>query len=445
MLEPTEELTDLENARRFARAHGEGVRWVAKWRHWLMWDGKRRREDDTGEVVRRAKELVRALYDAAMQIGDSAERKGQVARARAAQQASRISGMLELAKSEPGITVTADQLDTDAWLLNLENGTLNLRRGELRPHRREDLITKLAQVSYDPQATCPVWDSFLKRVLAGDDQLIHWVQKAVGYSLTGDAREQCLFIAYGLGANGKSTLFNTVAFVVGGYALHTPTSTLLVKKNEAIPNDLARLYGARFVTAAEAECNRDLAEALVKQLTGGDKVAARFLHGEFFEFVPNFKVFLGVNQRPSIRGTDHAIWRRIRLIPFTVTIPDEEQDKELPEKLREEKAGILRWALEGCMAWQRDGLQAPKAVTDATAEYREEMDVVGPFLDECCTRDPAAETPAGKLYEAFSDWCRTNGDRPMSKRDFGSRLTEKGFQRGRRKSARLWRGLAVTR
>ena len=210
MLEPTEELTDLENARRFARAHGEGVRWVAKWRHWLMWDGKRRREDDTGEVVRRAKELVRALYDAAMQIGDSAERKGQVARARAAQQASRISGMLELAKSEPGITVTADQLDTDAWLLNLENGTLNLRRGELRPHRREDLITKLAQVSYDPQATCPVWDSFLKRVLAGDDQLIHWVQKAVGYSLTGDAREQCLFIAYGLGANGKSTLFNTV-------------------------------------------------------------------------------------------------------------------------------------------------------------------------------------------------------------------------------------------
>jgi len=438
-------LTDLENARRFAGAYGESVRWVAKWRHWLVWDGQRWRPDDTGDVPRRAKELVRGLYESASKVKDSAKRRQQIVHARAAQQAGRIGGMLELAKSEPGITVIPDRLDTDPWLLNVENGTLDLRCGELRSHRGEDLITKLAPAAYEPQATCPTWEAFLKRVLAGDDQLIHWLQKVVGYSLTGDAREQCLFIAWGLGANGKSTLFNTVAGVVGGYAQHTPTSTLLVKRSETIPNDLARLYGARLVTAAEAECNRDLAEALVKQLTGGDKVAARFLHGEFFEFVPKFKVFLGVNQRPTIRGTDHAIWRRIRLIPFTVTISEEEQDKELPEKLRGEKAGILRWAVEGCLAWQREGLKAPKAVTDATTEYRDEMDTVGPFLDECCTRDPASEVPVGKLYDAYSDWCVTNGDRPMSKRDFGARLTEKGLERGRRKGGRFWRGLAVTR
>ena len=272
-----------------------------------------------------------------------------------------------------------DALDTDPWLLNVENGTLDLRTGQLHRHRPDDLITKVAPVHYDPEAVCPTWDMFLKRIMAGDEALVHYLQKIFGYSLTGVAREQCIFLAYGGGANGKSTAITAVTSVIGAYAQHTPTETLLVKRNDGIPNDVARLHGARLVTAAEAECHRRLAEALVKQLTGGDKIAARFLHGEWFEFTPGFKVVLAVNHKPAIQGTDHAIWRRIRLIPFTVTIPAKEQNKTLSEKLHAGNAGILRWAVDGCLAWQQDGLDPPSAVSEATAAYRDEMDTVGAF------------------------------------------------------------------
>ena len=198
------------------------------------------------------------------------------------------------------------------------------------------------------------------------------------------------------------------------------------------------------VTAAESECNRKLAEALVKQMTGGDKMAARFLHGEFFEFTPTFKVFLAVNHKPVIRGTDHAIWRRVRLIPFEVTIPDSEQDKTLPEKLEAERAGILRWAVQGCLVWQKEGLVPPQAVTAATADYRDEMDTVGAFIDESCVRNPEAEAPTKRLYERYVQWCADCSETPMSKANFGARLSEKGFTPGRTNTGRLWRGLSVT-
>jgi putative DNA primase/helicase len=280
--------------------------------------------------------------------------------------------------------------------------------------------------------------------MAGNADLIRYLQRIFGYALTGDTREQCFFILHGVGANGKTTMTTAMANAVGGYAQHTPTETLLVKRNDTIPNDIARLHGTRLVTAAEADFDRRLAEALVKQMTGGDKMTARFLHGEFFEFTPTFKVFLAVNHKPVVRGTDHAIWRRIRLVPFEVTIPDAEQDKALPEKLESERAGLLRWAVEGCLAWQREGLEPPKAVTEATADYRDEMDAVGAFLDECCTRDPGAETTAARLFERYSEWCEEHSEKPMSKIELGARLAEKGFTRGRTKAGRFWRGLSVT-
>jgi len=437
-------LTDLENARRFAEQHRDSVRHMAKSRQWLVWDGKRWVPDGAAEVQRRAKETVRALHTAAMKVKDSGDREKRLRHAISAQSAKRIAGMIELAKSEPGIPVTPDQLDTDPWLLNVENGTLDLHTGELRKHRREDLITKIAPVVYDANAACPKWEEFLDRVMAGDSDRVRYVQKILGYALTGDASEQCFFILHGTGANGKTTLMMAAAGAAGGYSQHTPTETLLVKRSDSIPNDVARLYGARLVTAAEAECNRQLAEALVKQLTGGDKIAARFLHGEFFEFAPTFKLFLAVNHKPLIRGTDHAIWRRVRLIPFDVTIPDSEQDKTLPAKLEAERAGILRWAVEGCLAWQQEGLEPPKAVTEATADYRNEMDTVGEFMDECCTLDPEAETPTKRLHDRYSEWCTANGEKPMSKTDFGTRLSERGFTPGRTNSGRFWRGLSVT-
>jgi len=438
-----EPLTDLANARRFAREHRCDLRYITKSRQWLVWDGHRWRPDDTGEVQRRAKATVQGLFRDAAAIPDSDQRKKRIGLAIPAQAAPRISGMIELAKSETGIAIIQDQLDSDPWLLNVENGTLDLRTGTLRQHRREDLITKLAPVTYDAKARCPQWEAFLEKIMAGDKDRIRYVQKALGYALSGDTREQCFFILHGTGANGKSTLTTVVGKLAGGYSQHTPTETLLVKRSDTIPNDVARLHGARLVTAAEAECNRSLAEALVKQLTGGDKIAARFLHGEFFEFTPSFKLFLAVNHKPVIKGTDPAIWRRVRLIPFDVTIPQDEQDRTLPEKLEAERPGILRWLVEGCLAWQREGLTPPEAVTAATADYRDEMDTVGAFLDECCICDLEAQSSSKSLFDAYEKWCEKHGESPMSKTDFGARLSEKGFKPGRTKGVRYWCGLRL--
>jgi putative DNA primase/helicase len=438
-----ESFTDMENAKRFAAEHGAEVRYLSRWRRWLVWDGRRWRDDDTAGVQSRAKATVAKASLGVCAIGDEDKRNKMKRLALASQRAGRINGLIELARSEPGISITPDQLDADPWLLNVENGTLDLRTGELHAHNPAALITKLAPVTYNAEATCPLWEAFLKRIMAGNDALIRYVQKVIGYALTGDAREQCFFILHGTGANGKSTLTTAVANAVGGYAQHTPTQTLLVKRGDGIPNDVARLHGARLVTAAEAECQSQLAEALVKQLTGGDKVTARFLHGEFFEFVPTFKVFLAVNHKPDIRGTDHAIWRRVRLIPFDVTIPDGQQDKGLPGKLEAERQGILRWAVEGCLAWQREGLETPEAVKLATADYHDEMDVVGAFIDQRCIRDSEAETETGRLYDRYAAGCKVQGDKPMSRAEFGARLAEKGFTPYRTKKGRGWRGLGL--
>jgi putative DNA primase/helicase len=429
----TAAFTDLGNARRFAHEHKKDLRYVAKSKKWLVWDGKRWRYDDTQQVQLRAKQTVTGLFADADSLTDTGERKERLKFAIQAQAAGRIAGMMELAKSEPGIPITQDQLDADPWFLTVENGTLDLKTGQLREHRREDLITKLAPVTYDKNAQCPTWEAFLKRIMAGDEARIRYIQKALAYALTGDTREQCFFILHGTGANGKSTLTTVVASVAGGYSQHTPTETLLVRRtaSSGINNDVARLHGARLVTAAEAECNR--------------AVSARFLHGEFFDFEPTFKLFLAVNHRPVIKGTDHAIWRRVKLIPFDVTIPEDEQDKTLPAKLEAERAGILRWLVEGCAAWQREGLEPPEAVQAATADYRDQMDTVGAFIDECCVRDAAGEVTAARLYECYGHWCRTNSESALSKIDFGARLSEKGFTPRRTNTGRFWRGLVVTK
>jgi len=453
-------LTDLGNAMRLVDRHGEELRYCHPWRRWLVWDGRRWRIDEDGEIVRRAVDVRQGIYAEAAALSaeaantvDDSKRKELASKAQAtltwakgSESRVRINAMIELAQSLPGIPVAPDELDAAPWLLNVQNGTLDLRTGELRPHRREDMLTKLAPVAYDPEAECPTWLSFLARIFDGNENLIAFMQRALGYALTGDVSEQVLFICYGVGANGKSTLLNTVRAVLGeDYARHTPTETLLIReRGGGIPNDIARLKGARFVTAIEADAGRRLAESLIKQITGGDPVAARFMRAEWFEYVPEWKLFLAVNHKPMIRGTDNAIWRRIRLIPFTVTIPEPEQDKHLGEKLLAEAPGILAWMVRGCLDWQAKGLGTPEEVKAATAEYRDEMDILGDFLSERCIQSPAVEATAKELYDEYVQWCEENNVRPLGKVRFGIHLQERGFTRARgHGGTRKWRGVGL--
>ena len=342
---------------------------------------------------------------------------------------SRIQAMIDLAWSEPEIVATPEDFDRDPWLLNCQNGTIDLRTGKLREHRREDLITKLAPVQFQEHVGGEVFTRFLERIMEGKPQVANFLRRLIGYSLTGLTIEQILVILWGQGSNGKTTLLEVIEEVMGDYAQHTPASTFMVQRGDQIRNDIARLQGARLVVATESETAKRLSESLVKSLTGGDSVTARFLHKEYFQFRPQFTPFLMTNHKPLIFGVDHAIWRRVKLIPFTVTIPDEEQDKELPEKLRKELPAILSWAVMGCLEWRQVGLKEPKEVTVATEAYRSEMDVLGEFLEECCVTSNTAETLARDIYQAYGNWCERSGEKVRSQKWLGSRLSERGFQR----------------
>lgn len=440
-----EHLTDLGNARRLVALHGADVQYSYPRNSWLVWDGRRWKADDTGEAVRRAKATVAAMYAEAAEAPDKDRRATLAAHAVKCESDSRIRAMLSLAQSEPRVAAEPNAFDGDPWLLNVMNGTLDLRTGDLRPHRREDLLTKLTPIEYDPHAKAPIWRAFLDRITAGNPYLIGFLQKAVGYALTGDVSEQALFFLHGAGANGKTTFLNAILETVGDYGRQAAPDLLAAKYGIEHPTALADLRGCRFVASVEVEEGKRLAEVLVKQLTGGDRLKARHMREDFFEFSPTHKIFLAANHKPVIRGTDLAIWRRIRLVPFTVTIPEDEQDKALAAKLRAELPGILTWAVLGCLAWQEEGLKAPEAVRLATQQYREESDQVGLFLEECCVLDACAIVVARDLYAAYVKWSEENGERPRSQTNFGSRLRERGLSSGRQGGGgkASWHGVAL--
>lgn len=438
-------LTDAGNAKRLVARHGDDLRYCSKWSCWLIWDGCRWRRDDRGEVVERAKETARAIYDEAGACND-AERRTKVAGwGVQSENVARIQAMVQLARSEPGIPVTPDELDADAMVLNLRNGAVDLRTGELWPHDRDDLITKLIDIDYDPHAEPPRWAQYLEQVTASSAGLQLFLQRAVGYSLTGDTGERVLFVLWGKGQNGKSVFVDTIRALLGDYGMRTPTATLMAKRGNAIPNDVAALKGARFVSATEAEEGHRLATALVKEMTGGtDTMAARFMRAEWFEFRPEFKLFLATNHKPRVSADDQAIWDRLRLVPFTVRI--DPVDKQLPQKLRTELAGILAWAVQGCLDWQEHGLGVPDEVRDATAAYRAEMDLLGDFLRDCCRLDPDTNIAVKDLYDSYGDWARETGVRnAWTKQELSKKLQDHGFDPPKRgaKGAWVWRGIGL--
>lgn len=450
-----EHRTDRGNARRLVIAHGHDLRYCAAWGQWFVWDGRRWGRDLTQEVERRAKDAALRIYTEAATAEAESERKDLASWARKSESAARLRDMVRLAQSEPEIAMAPDSLDADPWLLNVRNGTLDLRSGDLRPHNPNDLITKLGDVDYDPKAKCLKWQEFLDRVTQGDADLGSYLQRAVGYSLTGRVSEQVLFFLYGSGANGKSTFLNVLRDLLGDYGHQAPPDLLLAQSNDPHPTGMAGLQGRRFVECSEIDEGRRWAEVTVKQLTGGDRITARFMRQDYFEFEPTFKIWLAANHKPTVRGRDHAIWRRLKLVGFEASIPLEEQIPDLHERLiTDEAPGILRWAVEGCLDWQHEGLAEPAPVSEAVATYRNEEDVLGDFLEDCFESEPQDVlvsddsrwfTTNAELMGAYQDWAKRNSERPLSQRELGRALQERGFATDRRKRGRGRVGLRPRR
>lgn len=335
---------------------------------------------------------------------------------------------MEIASGMPAITVRSEDLDQNPWLLNCQNGTIDLRTGKLKPHESKDYITRICAAAYNPDCAIPLWTQLMEKITGGDKEYIRYIQKALGYALTGDISEQAIFILYGTGSNGKSTMLNIFAALLNGYAQSTSSDTFMQKKNESVNNDIARLKGARFVSAIEMEEGKRMAESLIKSMTGGDKLVTRFLYGEFFEYVPQFKVFLAVNHKPDIRDTTNSIWRRIKIMEFNNTFTEQERDKNFPTKIMaKELPGILAWAVQGCLDWQQNGINAPDIVEAATRAYKEEMDSFSHFFNECCVVREGARVSNKMLRAKYDEWCAENGERGLTQRPFSRKLRERGY------------------
>lgn len=436
--------TDLGNSERLVARYGCDLRYCFDFGKWLCWDGVRWAIDRNGAALDKAKATARAMLAEAATLSDREDSRKLAAWSFKSQARERMAAMLFLA--QPDVSVRPEQLDTHPWLLNVLNGTLDLRTGQLRPANRTNLLTKSSPVIFDPQATCPQWGAFLDRIFDGNTDLIRYVQKAAGYSLTGLDTEECFFVLCGVGQNGKSTLVETLSALLGtDYAQQATPDLLMQKKQERHATELAVLRGARLVASVETGQGKRLNEVLIKSMTGGDRIRANFMHQDTFEFRPEFKVWLSTNHKPVIAGTDLGIWRRIRLIPFLVKIPDEERDGAFKTRLREPAAlsGILNWALEGVLLWQREGLKPPQVVKDATQAYREEMDVLAAWISDCCVIKKLAEAKAADLYASYTGWREQNGERPETQTSFGLRLTEQGFERVKRRNGWVWYGIGL--
>ena len=436
-------LTDTSNAAAFVADYGSILRYCYPWKTWLVWTGTHWQRDLSGEVMRLAKQTVKKLAQRIDVLSDEKQIAELLVHVKASLSTARLKAMLENAQSEHGIAVQPQDLDTDIWLLNVTNGTLDLRTGELRSHLQEDMLTKCLTIAYDPEARYPQWSAFLEKAMGGSAELIVFLQRALGYSLTGSTREQCFFLLHGPTKTGKSTFINIAKAALGPYATQAETSTFLHKDRETVRNDLADLAGMRLVSAIETDEGKRLAEALIKQLTGGtDTVKARFLFEEYFEYRPQFKVFLATNHLPKITARDDAIWERVHRVPFLVQIPKEDRDKQLEDKLRRELPGILAWMVRGCLAWQRDDdLLVPAAVTQSTQQYRNEMDEVGQFLREVCLLDDEHyKVQASTLLKVYHQWC---GQTTMTGKAFAQHLTDKGYSAKHTMTGNYWQRIGL--
>lgn len=440
-------LTDVGNAKRLVKLFGDRIRYCHPQRAWYVWTGARWEQDALGAVMEMAKEAARRLYGAAWHIADHEAREKTIRWALRSEGVERLRAALVAAQSEPGIPIQPSDFDRDLFLLNCANGTVDLRTGELRPHSKEDYCSRLAPVEYDPGARSELWGRFLSEACGGDQGLIDFLQRAIGYSLTGDTSEEVLFLVLGPGGSGKTTLVEAVKSALGDYGKTADFETFLAREGRGgVRDDVAELAGRRFVVGVEVERGRRLAEGLVKLLTGGDSIRARFLYQEAFEFRPQFKLWLCANDPPHVRHGDSAMWRRILRIPFERVVPPEKRDPSVKARLKDPKESgpaILAWAVEGCLRWQREGLGVPGVVRSATDELRREMDPLRDFLVDRCMLAPHAWTATAKLREAYERHCQEQGAHPLGARAFAAALEAHGCEQERRFLGRGWRGIGL--
>lgn len=444
-------MTDTGNGERFAARNRGCALWCNRLNCWLVFNGVRWIIDEQGQVQQWAKQAVRAIWDEARLVKDSGVQSANkvseelIRHSNKSEAAARIDAMLKLAKSEPGMSATVDDFDRDPLLFNTETGTLNLQTGELQPHDPADRITKLSPVAYDPAAECPLWLKTLGRIFNADRERVAFVQRAIGYAMTGTISEQVLIVAHGTGANGKSVTFDTISDIAGDYAATVDAGLFTDSKSGMNEQryELAELRGKRLLIASESEQGRRLKVALIKTLTGDERVKARPIYGKPIEYARTFKPWLVTNHRPTIRDDGEAVWRRVRLLPFEVTIPEHERDPKLRDKLKAEYPGILRWMLDGCMAWQRDELGDCEAVTRATDDYRADSDPMGDFIRERCKLGLNCRTKAGDLRAAYECHCEEQGERPLRGKLYTEALSKHGVEPDRTKSQRAYIGIGL--
>lgn len=439
---------DMGNADRFVDLFGDNVRYCYTEKKWYYYNSMKWCVDNIGVVLRMADKSVEAMKaEAKLYLQADEESGGDMSKAfEKHMKASRSnkSKKAMLNEVEHHIPVLPAQMDKYRMALNTPSGIINLKNGEVRAHNPEYYFTKITSVDCSQTAECPRWLAFLDDIFAGDKELIRYIQKAVGYSLTGSTAEQCAFFLYGTGRNGKSTFIDVIRDVFGDYAANIQPETIMVRNSQssAINSDIARLKGARLVTSVEPNEGVRLNEGLLKQLTGDDTVTARKLYSEEFEFKPEFKLWMATNHKPIIRGTDTGIWRRIHMIPFNVQIPEDKIDKNLTHKLKAEMAAIFKWCIDGCILWQREGLKMPSAVLQSVREYKREMDVISAFIEDRCVLEGSVQ--ASTLYAAYTSWAGDNNEYCMSNTKFSTELAKR-FEKVRGKNYNFFNGISLSK
>lgn len=438
-------MTDLGRAERMVAQNRQTIRYNYAMKSWYIWDGKVWGQDKAGNIQQVAKKTIKSLYKTVLpNIEDSDKKRKFMNELLKAENQNSLRAMIESAENEKGMPIDITEFDSHKGVISVANGIIDLLTGKLIPHERKMYLTKMISFNYNPDATCQKWMDFLETTFPESEEMIKFVQRAFGYILSGYTSEQVFFIFYGHGSNGKGVMIDTITRVMEEFATTTQPDTIIRKRYErSSTNDLADLWGARFVSTSETDSYQELDEGRIKRITGQDPIKCRFLYKEWFEYIPEYKLVLITNHEPIIKAQDYSIWRRVLKIPFNNQIPKENWNLTLREELYEEREGILKWMVDGAVEWFENGLQIPEEVAKATEEYKDELDIIGDFLDACVTSERKLVETNQELYKCYKWWCEKTENRAFSNQAFARSVTERGYTNTKQNGVRVKVGMGI--